>query len=115
MYRLETAILSFWKSASRAVWLRKGRTKRRAFTLPESISFYRNTPFNKPVETQSGGLQGATHRTSDYALDLVGERQMLTKMLLERGIAAGPALRVLGRGYRILVQNASGMVFLKKP
>jgi hypothetical protein len=51
--------------------------------LPESISFYGDTSFDKPVKTQSSGLQGAAHRTSDYALDLVGERQMLTKMLLE--------------------------------
>jgi hypothetical protein len=52
--------------------------------LPESISFYRDTSFDEPVETQSGGLQSAAHGTSDYTLDLVGERQMLTKMLLER-------------------------------
>ena len=52
--------------------------------MPESISFYRDTSFDKPVKTQSGGLQCAAHGTSDYALDLVGERQMLTKMLLER-------------------------------
>lgn len=48
------------------------------------MSFYRNTSLDKPVKTQSGGLQGTTHRTRNYALDLVGERQMLTKMLLER-------------------------------
>jgi hypothetical protein len=52
--------------------------------LPESISFYGDTFFDEPVETQCGGLQGATHRTRDYAFDLLGERQMLTKMLLER-------------------------------
>ena len=52
--------------------------------MPESISFYRNTSFDQPFKTQSGGLEGAAHGTSDYALDLVGERQMLTKMLLER-------------------------------
>ncbi|KAG9859291.1 hypothetical protein KCU98_g219, partial [Aureobasidium melanogenum] len=49
----------------------------------EGRSFYRDTPFDKPVETQSGSLQGTQHRASDYALDLVSERQMLTEVLLE--------------------------------
>lgn len=56
---------------------------RGVFTLPEGSGFYRDTPFNKPVQTQSGSLQGTKHRTSDYALDLVSERQMLTEVLLE--------------------------------
>lgn len=51
--------------------------------MPEGSSFYRDTSFDKPIETQSGSLQGTKHRAGDYALNLVGERKMLTEVLLE--------------------------------
>lgn len=57
--------------------------ERKSFTLPEGGSFYRNTSFDKPIETQCGSLQGTKHRAGDYALNLVGERQVLTEVLLE--------------------------------
>ena len=57
--------------------------ERELFTLPEGSSFYRYTPFDKPVKTQSGCLQGSKHWASNDALNLVGEWQMLMEVLLE--------------------------------
>jgi len=55
------------------------------------------------------------HGASDYALDLVGERQMLAKVLLERAALLPTQVRELRVGDVIFLCRTSGKMHSETP